>query len=65
MQALASRRSLEKHGWVRVSQDVLKTRPRCITAATSALGDGRSVIIDRVNFDQEQVGPDSPSVLFV
>lgn len=40
--------------WVRVCQDVLKTRPKCEKAAREALKQGLSPIIDRTNIDPKQ-----------
>ena len=40
--------------FVRVCQDVLKTRPKCEKATREALAEGRSPIIDRTNVDQKQ-----------
>lgn len=39
--------------WVRVNQDLLKTRARCITVATEALEDGKCVVIDNTNPTRE------------
>ena len=38
----------------RISQDELRSRARCVEVATQALVQGRSVIIDRCNFDRAQ-----------
>ncbi|OWM81694.1 hypothetical protein CDL15_Pgr007732 [Punica granatum] len=45
--------------WVRVCQDIIGngksgTKAQCLKSATSALDDGKSVIIDRCNLDREQ-----------
>ena len=43
--------------YVRVNQDELKTRGKCIAAVEAALADGLSVVIDRCNFDRSQREP--------
>ncbi len=40
--------------FVRINQDTLKTRKKCEQRCRQAMLDGKTVIIDRVNFDQEQ-----------
>ena len=40
--------------YVRVNQDSLGTRKKCETACRQALSKGKSVIIDRCNFDKQQ-----------
>lgn len=40
--------------WTRISQDVLGSRQRCLAAASEALEAGRSIVIDRCNFDAKQ-----------
>jgi predicted kinase len=40
--------------WVIVSQDELGNRRTCEQKAELALAQGRSVVIDRTNFDQQQ-----------
>ena len=40
-------------GYVRVNQDILKTRDRCLKAATEFLEDGKSVVVDNTNADHE------------
>ena len=49
-------RRLEEEGnnWVRVCQDVLKTRQRCIDVSELALSEGKNVVIDRCNFNRAQ-----------
>lgn len=39
---------------VRISQDVLGSKEACIEAVKKALKEGKSVVIDRVNFNQKQ-----------
>jgi len=39
---------------IRISQDVLGSRVRCIDACREALSSGKSVIIDRTNIDVKQ-----------
>ncbi|VFQ91669.1 unnamed protein product [Cuscuta campestris] len=51
--------SASSRHWVRVCQDTIGngktgTKAKCLTAATSALGQGKSVFIDRCNLDREQ-----------
>ncbi|XP_047148774.1 transcription factor bHLH140 isoform X2 [Vigna umbellata] len=51
-------RSSTRH-WVRVCQDTIGngkagTKAQCLSSATSALKDGKSVFIDRCNLDREQ-----------
>ena len=48
--------TLESRGWVRINQDTLGSRPACEAAASAALAAGRSVVVDRVNFDVRQRG---------
>ncbi len=45
---------LREKGWVIVSQDELGNRKECEKQTASALQQGRSVIIDRTNFDKQQ-----------
>jgi len=40
--------------WVRISQDVLGSRERCVSAAELALRNGQHVLVDRCNFDMTQ-----------
>lgn len=40
--------------WVRVSQDLLKTRKKCETLAIESLEKGKSVLIDRTNLSEDQ-----------
>lgn len=40
--------------WVRVSQDVLGSRGRCLEVTAQALGRGASVVVDRTNLDARQ-----------
>lgn len=44
---------LEPLGYQRVNQDILKTRDRCIQAATRLLEDGKSVAVDNTNADTD------------
>ena len=46
---------LVKLGWDRVNQDEMKTRKVCETRMIQALEKGRSVVVDRCNFDIQQV----------
>lgn len=46
-------RYLEPLGYVRVNQDILRSRERCLEAASMALKEGKSVAIDNTNPDQE------------
>lgn len=39
---------------VRISQDVLGSKEACIEAVKEALKEGKSVVIDRVNFNKKQ-----------
>lgn len=41
--------------WIRVCQDVLKSRDKCVKLARTSLRDGHSVIIDRTNLTPQQV----------
>lgn len=41
-------------GWVRINQDELKTKAVCENRVHKALREGKSVIIDRQNFDKPQ-----------
>lgn len=43
------RRHFEPFGYVHVNQDTLKTKPRCVSAATAALAQGSSVVVDSTN----------------
>jgi predicted kinase len=45
---------LREKGWVIVSQDELGNRKECEKQAARALQQGRSVLIDRTNFDKQQ-----------
>jgi predicted kinase len=45
---------LREKGWVIVSQDELGNRKECEKQAARALQQGRSVLIDRTNFDNQQ-----------
>ena len=40
--------------FVRVCQDLLKSRPKCEKATREALAAGRSAVIDRTNLDTKQ-----------
>lgn len=40
-------------GYIRVNQDILKTRDKCMKAATQCLEDGESVVVDNTNADIE------------
>ena len=40
-------------GYKRVNQDILKTRDKCLKAATQCLEDGKSVAVDNTNADVE------------
>ena len=42
---------LQPRGWVHINQDTLKTRPKVLAAARTALQSGRSVVIDATNPD--------------
>ena len=44
----------DSRAWRRVSQDVLKTRKRCVASTRAALRAGEHVLIDRCNFDRVQ-----------
>ena len=46
------RKSLSR--FVRINQDSLGTRQKCITSARKALSVGKSVVVDRCNFDTTQ-----------
>jgi bifunctional polynucleotide phosphatase/kinase len=39
--------------YIRVNQDILKTRDKCVKVATSHLSDGNSVLIDATNADRD------------
>jgi len=45
---------LESKGWIRVNQDDLGNRRACETLTMNSLKEGKSVIIDRCNFDFSQ-----------
>ena len=42
------------HEWISVNQDVYKSRGKTLVAAEKYLSEGKSVIIDRCNFDVQQ-----------
>ncbi|KAF1921744.1 polynucleotide kinase 3 phosphatase-domain-containing protein [Ampelomyces quisqualis] len=44
---------LQPLGYGRVNQDILKTREKCVKAATALLAEGTSVVIDNTNADPE------------
>ncbi|KAG9190633.1 bifunctional polynucleotide phosphatase/kinase [Alternaria panax] len=44
---------LQPLGYGRVNQDLLKTREKCVKAATALVEDGTSVVIDNTNADPE------------
>jgi predicted kinase len=46
--------STNPNKFVRINQDILKTRKKCEQRCRQALQHGKTVIIDRVNFDKEQ-----------
>ncbi|OAL48864.1 PNK3P-domain-containing protein [Pyrenochaeta sp. DS3sAY3a] len=46
-------RNLKPIGYARVNQDILKTRDKCLKAATSLLEEGTSVVVDNTNADPE------------
>ena len=43
--------------WARVSQDILRSRDKCIKAARKAILQGKHVIVDRTNLTQSQRKP--------
>ncbi|XP_071953496.1 uncharacterized protein F21D5.5-like [Antedon mediterranea] len=43
------RNYLEKHGYVRVNQDTLKTQAKCLALASDSIKGGKSVVIDNTN----------------
>ena len=45
--------NLKPLGYERVNQDTLKTRDRCIRAATAFISDGKSVAVDNTNADAD------------
>lgn len=45
---------MESKGWVRVNQDELGNRKACKRAMQEALQAGKSVVVDRCNFDKSQ-----------
>jgi len=49
--------AMVKTGWVRASQDDApsKRRQECEAMVRSALGEGKDVIVDRVDFDPQYV----------
>lgn len=49
-----AQRLQDEYGWVRVCQDVLGNRHRCVQHARQSLISGRDVVIDRCNFDRSQ-----------
>ncbi|RDW60769.1 DNA kinase Pnk1 [Coleophoma cylindrospora] len=49
-------RVLEPLGYVRVNQDTLKTRDKCVKVAGEQLADGKSVVIDNTNPNVEVRG---------
>ncbi|KAM3069449.1 DNA kinase/phosphatase Pnk1, variant 2 [Clarireedia jacksonii] len=46
-------KQLEPLNYVRVNQDILKTRDKCIKVAGELLGAGKSVVVDNTNADRE------------
>ncbi|WPH01075.1 putative HAD-superfamily hydrolase,subfamily IIIA, polynucleotide kinase 3 phosphatase [Acrodontium crateriforme] len=46
-------RQMESLGYARVNQDLLKTRDKCMRAASELLEEGRSVVVDNTNADVE------------
>ncbi|KAI8934015.1 hypothetical protein NX059_008783 [Plenodomus lindquistii] len=44
---------LQPLGYARVNQDILKTRDKCVKAATALLEEGTSVVVDNTNADPE------------
>lgn len=44
---------LQPQAYERVNQDILKTRDKCIKAARQFLEDGKSVVVDNTNRDQD------------
>ncbi|KAF1939758.1 PNK3P-domain-containing protein [Clathrospora elynae] len=44
---------LQPLGYERVNQDILKTREKCVKAATALIEEGTSVVIDNTNADPE------------
>mmetsp|Transcript_32663 Transcript_32663/g.128335 ORF Transcript_32663/g.128335 Transcript_32663/m.128335 type:complete len:220 (-) Transcript_32663:1739-2398(-) len=48
---------LVERGWVRVCQDVLGTRTECERVATLSVMEGKSIVIDRCNFNSKQREP--------
>eukprot|EP00049_Salpingoeca_infusionum_P006210 m.103181 g.103181 ORF g.103181 m.103181 type:complete len:166 (+) comp13231_c0_seq2:152-649(+) len=51
------KRGSRVRSWLRISQDELGSRQRCIDAAHEALSQGKSVIIDRTNLTESQRVP--------
>lgn len=43
------RRFFEPHGYIRINQDELKTKEKCIRAAAAAWAAGKSVVVDNTN----------------
>ncbi|KAF2625610.1 PNK3P-domain-containing protein [Macroventuria anomochaeta] len=46
-------RHLQPLGYGRVNQDILKTREKCVKAATALIEEVRSVVVDNTNADQD------------
>ncbi|KAF2142341.1 uncharacterized protein K452DRAFT_227012 [Aplosporella prunicola CBS 121167] len=46
-------RHLKPLGYERINQDTLKTRDRCLKAATDSLAEGDSIVVDNTNADPE------------
>ncbi|KAJ4400513.1 DNA kinase/phosphatase Pnk1 [Didymella pomorum] len=44
---------LQPLGYGRVNQDILKTREKCVKAATALIEEGTSVVVDNTNADQD------------
>ncbi|KAJ8109817.1 hypothetical protein OPT61_g7175 [Boeremia exigua] len=44
---------LQPLGYGRVNQDILKTREKCVKAATTLMDEGTSVVVDNTNADQD------------
>ncbi|OSS52154.1 hypothetical protein B5807_03827 [Epicoccum nigrum] len=47
------RRYLQPLGYARVNQDILKTREKCVKAATAFIKEGTSLVVDNTNADQD------------
>ncbi|KAH6639531.1 polynucleotide kinase 3 phosphatase-domain-containing protein [Boeremia exigua] len=44
---------LQPLGYIRVNQDILKTREKCVKAATALIDEGKHVVVDNTNADQD------------